>query len=71
MCNTFLVSKYFPFHYQLALAQKIVILGVIEKICNEALESVHKEVAVDLIQLAVEEMVNTKVRLKGIHKLNH
>lgn len=52
--------SYLTRHTKLALVQKISILAVIEKICNEALQSVHQEVAVDVIKLAIEEMVNTK-----------
>lgn len=48
---------------QLALVHKIIILGVAEKICKEALNAIKKNVAEDLIKLAVEEMVNTKVNL--------
>ncbi|KFM63051.1 HEAT repeat-containing protein 7A, partial [Stegodyphus mimosarum] len=52
--------SYLGRHPKLALVHKIIILGITEKICNEALDSVKKNVAVDLIKLAVEEMVNTK-----------
>ncbi|GIX73829.1 maestro heat-like repeat-containing protein family member 1 [Caerostris extrusa] len=44
----------------LALVHKIIILGVVEKICGEVLNSIKKNVAVELIKLAVDEMVNTK-----------
>lgn len=58
--NNLLHTHIFLF-FQLALAQKINVLAVIERICNETLQSILKNVAVDVIELAVEEMVNTKV----------
>ncbi|GFX94408.1 maestro heat-like repeat-containing protein family member 1 [Trichonephila clavipes] len=52
--------SYLGRHPKLALVHKIIILGVVEKICSEVLNSIKKNVAVELIKLAVEEMVNTK-----------
>ncbi|KAG8195722.1 hypothetical protein JTE90_002985 [Oedothorax gibbosus] len=52
--------SYLERHPKLALVHKIIILGVVEKICKEALSSITKNVAEDLTKLAVEEMVNTK-----------
>ncbi|CAL1293706.1 unnamed protein product [Larinioides sclopetarius] len=52
--------SYLARHPKLALVHKIIILGVVEKICSEVLNSIKKNVAVELIKLAVEEMVNTK-----------
>nr|XP_042909202.1 maestro heat-like repeat-containing protein family member 1 [Parasteatoda tepidariorum] len=52
--------SYLGRHPKLALVHKILILGVIEKICSEALNSVKTNVAVNLIKLAVEEMTSTK-----------
>ncbi|XP_054723118.1 maestro heat-like repeat-containing protein family member 1 [Uloborus diversus] len=52
--------SYLSRHPKLALVHKLIILSVIEKICNETLNSLQKNVAEDLIKLAFEEMVNTK-----------
>ncbi|GBN81426.1 hypothetical protein AVEN_189809-1, partial [Araneus ventricosus] len=41
--------SYLARHPKLALVHKIIILGVVEKICSEVLNSIKKNVAVELI----------------------